>query len=146
MVIKVILALSFFSVVSFGSTLRCDVTRLTVFAQVNLESVNVDAKSLVVAGSRPLDMVPEPGFSKREEISYVASDWNWDNGLTISAHQKVMTTGMAGRATLRIPSLKSGGRPAVLKAYTGTLSLLPTVSTVRPRVATVAPIKCYFRK
>jgi len=143
---RLILALSFLSAASFGATLRCDVTKLTIFSQTTLESVNVDGKDLVVAGSRPQDEVPEPGFSKREEMSYKVSSWDWTNGLTVSARKVVMTTGMAGSATIRIASLKSSSASNPIKVYTGTLSLLPTVSTVRPRLATVAPIKCYFRK
>lgn len=146
MVNRLILALSILSAASFGSTLRCDITKLAIFAQTTLESVNVDDDDLVVAGSRPLDFVPEPGFSKREELSYKVSDWNWTNGLTISARQQIMTTGMAGQATMRIPSLRAGSRSGVLRVYTGTLSLLPTVNTVRKRLATVIPVKCYFRK
>lgn len=143
---KTLFAAVFLAVPAFGSTLKCEPSRLALFAGLKIETIHADGRKVVVGGEAALNFVPEPGFTQHQEIKYSVSGWNWDNGLTVSSHSTEMTTGQHGSATIRLPGLKAPTSSPALRAYLGTVSLLPSSTTVRPRLVTKVPVRCFYKK
>jgi hypothetical protein len=140
------LLIGLFSFPAFGASLKCEPSGLAMFGQTKIESIRATAKQIVVEGESPLLFVPEPGHTQRTELKYAVSQWNWENGLTVSGLSTEITTGQHGRATIRLPGLKAPTTSPALRAYVGSLSLVPSSTLVRPRPATKISIRCFFRK